>query len=185
METGLRRPCPMLQRQPGSRAPLHFGRAADHASDRSPSGGSLSNRREPARQVDRFSISDLLHTARSRPASSLAERPAGRGLPGRECLSGKRSNRIRQSQRLLFQDGFVSRCYGGAHDHLHRRVQENGIAGRQHDTSAITPPGCDPRPAAPESIGRLWRARGRFQEVDLAPKGTAQLSLQPVQIAAP
>ena len=34
----------------------------------------------------------------------------------------------------------------------------------------------------PESIGRLWRSRDRFKEVELAPKGTAQVSLEPVRI---
>ncbi len=36
--------------------------------------------------------------------------------------------------------------------------------------------------ATPESIGRLWRARNHFQEVELTSKGSAQLSLQPVRI---
>ena len=34
----------------------------------------------------------------------------------------------------------------------------------------------------PESMGRLWRARHRFQVVDLAPSGTAQLKLEPGKI---
>ena len=34
----------------------------------------------------------------------------------------------------------------------------------------------------PESIGRLWRARNRFKEVDLGPNGTAQMSLEPVKL---
>ena len=36
--------------------------------------------------------------------------------------------------------------------------------------------------ATPESIGRLWRARNHFQEIELAPKGSAQATLQPVTI---
>lgn len=36
--------------------------------------------------------------------------------------------------------------------------------------------------ATPDSIGRLWRARNRFQEVELAPNGSAQLQLEPVKI---
>ncbi|HEY6293113.1 MAG TPA: hypothetical protein VI455_16300, partial [Terriglobia bacterium] len=36
--------------------------------------------------------------------------------------------------------------------------------------------------ATPESIGRLWRARAHFQEVDLTPNGSAQLTLQPLKI---
>lgn len=34
----------------------------------------------------------------------------------------------------------------------------------------------------PDSIGRLWRARNRFQEVELAPNGSAQVQLEPVKI---
>jgi len=34
----------------------------------------------------------------------------------------------------------------------------------------------------PESIGRLWRARNRYQEVELAPSGAAQVSLPPGKI---
>ena len=34
----------------------------------------------------------------------------------------------------------------------------------------------------PEQIGKLWRARNRFQEVDLAPSGSAQTTLEPVRI---
>ncbi|HUI55308.1 MAG TPA: carboxypeptidase regulatory-like domain-containing protein [Bryobacteraceae bacterium] len=34
----------------------------------------------------------------------------------------------------------------------------------------------------PESIGRLWRARNHYQEVELAPSGAAQVSLQPGKI---
>ena len=36
--------------------------------------------------------------------------------------------------------------------------------------------------ATPDSIGRLWRARNRFQEVDLAPNVSAQVQLEPVKI---
>ena len=36
--------------------------------------------------------------------------------------------------------------------------------------------------STPESIRRLWRARNHFQEVDLSPKGSSQVALQPVQI---
>ena len=36
--------------------------------------------------------------------------------------------------------------------------------------------------ATPESIGRLWRARTRFQEVEAAANGTAQVSLVPVKV---
>lgn len=36
--------------------------------------------------------------------------------------------------------------------------------------------------ATPESIGRLWRFRNHFQEVELTPNGSAQLTLQPVKI---
>jgi hypothetical protein len=34
----------------------------------------------------------------------------------------------------------------------------------------------------PESIGRLWRSRHRFQEVDLPPAGSAQVKLEPGKI---
>jgi protocatechuate 3,4-dioxygenase beta subunit len=34
----------------------------------------------------------------------------------------------------------------------------------------------------PESIGRLWRSRNRYQEVDLPPAGVAQLRLEPGKI---
>lgn len=34
----------------------------------------------------------------------------------------------------------------------------------------------------PESIGRLWRSRGRFQEVELAPNAAVQVSLEPVKL---
>ncbi|MCC6857592.1 MAG: carboxypeptidase regulatory-like domain-containing protein [Bryobacterales bacterium] len=34
----------------------------------------------------------------------------------------------------------------------------------------------------PESMGRLWRAHHRFQEVELAPKGSAQVNLEPLSI---
>jgi hypothetical protein len=34
----------------------------------------------------------------------------------------------------------------------------------------------------PESIGRLWRSRNRFQEVDLPPAGSAQVKLEPGKI---
>jgi hypothetical protein len=36
--------------------------------------------------------------------------------------------------------------------------------------------------ATPESIGKIWRSRSRFKEVELAPNGTAQVSLEPVTI---
>lgn len=36
--------------------------------------------------------------------------------------------------------------------------------------------------ATPESIGRLWRARNHFEEVELTSKGSAQVVLQPVRI---
>ena len=36
--------------------------------------------------------------------------------------------------------------------------------------------------ATPESIGRLWRARNRFQEIELAPNGTATVQLEPIKI---
>jgi hypothetical protein len=36
--------------------------------------------------------------------------------------------------------------------------------------------------ATPEKIGRLWRSRNRFQEVDLAANGSVQVTLQPVKI---
>jgi hypothetical protein len=36
--------------------------------------------------------------------------------------------------------------------------------------------------ATPESMGALWRARNRFQEVDLPPSGTAQVKLEPGKI---
>jgi len=36
--------------------------------------------------------------------------------------------------------------------------------------------------ATPESIGRLWNARNRFQTVDLTPGATAQLKLEPGKI---
>ena len=33
-----------------------------------------------------------------------------------------------------------------------------------------------------EGIGRLWRARNRFQEVDLPPAGSAEVKLEPGKI---
>jgi Carboxypeptidase regulatory-like domain len=36
--------------------------------------------------------------------------------------------------------------------------------------------------ATSESVGRLWRARNRFQEVDLAPSGAAQVTLAPLKV---
>ena len=36
--------------------------------------------------------------------------------------------------------------------------------------------------ATPESIGRLWNARNRFQAVDLMPGATAQVKLEPGKI---
>jgi Carboxypeptidase regulatory-like domain len=44
---------------------------------------------------------------------------------------------------------------------------------------AASEDGVDP---TPESIGKLWRSRDRFKEVELSPKGTAQVSIQPVRI---
>jgi hypothetical protein len=34
----------------------------------------------------------------------------------------------------------------------------------------------------PESIGRLWKSRNRYQEVDLPPAGSAQVRLEPGKI---
>jgi hypothetical protein len=34
----------------------------------------------------------------------------------------------------------------------------------------------------PESVGRLWKSRTRFQEVDLPPAGAAQVRIEPVAI---
>lgn len=34
----------------------------------------------------------------------------------------------------------------------------------------------------PESIGRLWKSRNRYQEVDLPPAGSAQVKLEPGKI---
>jgi hypothetical protein len=36
--------------------------------------------------------------------------------------------------------------------------------------------------STPESMGAMWRARNRFQEVTLAPGGTAQVKLEPGKI---
>jgi hypothetical protein len=36
--------------------------------------------------------------------------------------------------------------------------------------------------ATAESIGKIWRSRSRFKEVELAPNGNAQVSLEPVTI---
>jgi hypothetical protein len=36
--------------------------------------------------------------------------------------------------------------------------------------------------ATPESIDNLWRSRTRFQEIELAPNGTAQATLTPVSL---
>ena len=36
--------------------------------------------------------------------------------------------------------------------------------------------------ATPDSIGRLWRSRNRFKEVELEPRGRAQVSLEPARI---
>lgn len=36
--------------------------------------------------------------------------------------------------------------------------------------------------ATPESIGKIWQSRSRFQEVDLAAKGSSQVSLEPMKI---
>jgi hypothetical protein len=36
--------------------------------------------------------------------------------------------------------------------------------------------------ATPESIGKIWQSRSRFKEVDLAPMGSAQVSLEPMKI---
>lgn len=44
---------------------------------------------------------------------------------------------------------------------------------------AATQAAIDP---TPESIGRLWRSRDRFQEVELTPKGTTQVTLQPIRL---
>jgi Carboxypeptidase regulatory-like domain len=35
--------------------------------------------------------------------------------------------------------------------------------------------------ATPESVNRIWRSRNRFKEVDLAPNGTVQVTLEPVK----
>ncbi len=35
--------------------------------------------------------------------------------------------------------------------------------------------------ATPESVNRIWRSRNRFREVDLAPNGSAQVTLEPVK----
>ena len=34
----------------------------------------------------------------------------------------------------------------------------------------------------PEAIGKLWRARNRFKEVDLPPGGSTQLALVPITL---
>jgi hypothetical protein len=34
----------------------------------------------------------------------------------------------------------------------------------------------------PESMGRLWRSHHRFQEIELAPNGNAQVNLEPLAI---
>ena len=36
--------------------------------------------------------------------------------------------------------------------------------------------------ATPESAGRLWRSRSRGKEVELAPNGSAQVTVEPVTI---
>ena len=35
--------------------------------------------------------------------------------------------------------------------------------------------------ATPESIDKLWRSRGRFQEIELAPNGSPQVTLEPIK----
>lgn len=56
-------------------------------------------------------------------------------------------------------------------------------------TSTILTPGkyyvaasADSVDATPETIGKLWRARNRFKEVELAPSAAAQVSLEPVKL---
>jgi hypothetical protein len=56
-------------------------------------------------------------------------------------------------------------------------------------TSHTLPPGkyyvaaiSEPFNATTESIDRLWRSRIRFKEVELAPSGSAQVSLEPLKI---
>jgi hypothetical protein len=56
-------------------------------------------------------------------------------------------------------------------------------------TSITLPPGKyyvaasgDSIDATPETIDRLWRSHNRFQEVDVAPSGSAQVRLEPVSI---
>jgi len=44
---------------------------------------------------------------------------------------------------------------------------------------AATQAAIDP---TPESIGKLWRSRDRFKEVELTPKGTAQVTLEPISL---
>jgi protocatechuate 3,4-dioxygenase beta subunit len=56
-------------------------------------------------------------------------------------------------------------------------------------TSITLPPGKyyvaatgDSMDATPETIGKVWRARNRFKEVDLAPGASAQATLEPVKL---
>src|SRR5271157_5199964 len=56
-------------------------------------------------------------------------------------------------------------------------------------TSVTLPPGKyyvaasgDSMDATPEAIGKVWRSRNRFKEVELAPSGSAQVTLEPVKL---
>lgn len=56
-------------------------------------------------------------------------------------------------------------------------------------TSVTLPPGKyyvaasgDSMDATPETIGKVWRSRNRFKEVELGPSGSAQVTLEPVKL---
>jgi hypothetical protein len=71
----------------------------------------------------------------------------------------------------------ASRLVQGQTDQLGQYTSQTLAPGKYYVMA--TEDAVDP---TPESMGRLWRARDRFQEVELPPSGTARVKLEPGKI---
>ena len=67
--------------------------------------------------------------------------------------------------------------FGGETDQLGQFISHTVAPGKYYVAATA-----DMFEATPESVGRLWRARNRFQEVDVAPSAAAQVTLVPVKV---
>jgi hypothetical protein len=120
----------LLRRQPGSCRSLRFRRAADHASAWIAI-GQLSSSKPDETCAASGPIFDFRSASTPHESGLLRAWLNGRQVVDYQGVNAYPENAATgyaNPSHLLLQDGFVSRCNAAAHDHLHRRVQEDGLA---------------------------------------------------------